>query len=339
MLFVIDREDRRMLVDQLKKLFKNEPQKPMLCHRKHTLISPYIQQHQPGIMLVGVISDLSLDWGRGLQGAKEGPASIRRILPYTHAQTKLPFYDAGDIEQTNNDHSFVAVSQRQHQLLLRSLREGHFPVVLGGGHEISIASYQALSDFSTEDIPAAVIITEDQQPQLIPQRVGVINFDAHFELRPSLSLRAGSAFHAAWCYSKEQQRSFDFLGLGICDHANSQAMFKLAEDLGCQWLLDNQMTTRNKKHVQEQLDSFIESVDCIQLSIDLDVFSSSIAPGANMTRMHGVSLSMVEWAIKHIMASGKVKIVDIAELNPEYDYENQTAKLATKLIQTIVHFA
>ncbi len=323
-----------MLVDQLKKLFKNEPQKPMLYHRKHTLISPYTQQYQRGIMLVGVISDLSLDWGRGLQGAKEGPASIRRILPRTHAQTKLPFYDAGDIEQSVNDHSFAAVSHRQHQLLLRSLRDGHFPVVLGGGHEISIASYQALSDFSAE----AVTITEDQQPQLIPPRVGVINFDAHFELRPSLSLRSGSAFHAAWCYSKDQQRSFDFLGLGICDHANSQAMFKLAEDLGCQWLLDNQMTTRNKKHVQAQLDSFIDSVDCIQLSIDLDVFSSSIAPGANMTRMHGVSLSMVEWAIKHIMASGKVKIVDIAELNPEYDYDNQTAKLATKLIQTIVHF-
>lgn len=325
-----------MLVDQLKKLFKNEPQKPMLYHRKHTLIRPYAQQSERGIMLVGVISDLSLDWGRGLQGAKEGPASIRRILPRTHAQTKLPFYDAGDIEQTVNDHSFAAVSQRQHQLLLRSLRDGHFPVVLGGGHEISIASYQALSDFSAEIMSALII--DDQQPTLTPPRVGVINFDAHFELRPSLSLRAGSAFHSAWCYSKEQQRSFDFLGLGICDHANSQAMFKLAEELGCQWLLDNQMTTRNKKHIQAQLDCFIERVDCIQMSIDLDVFSSSIAPGANMTRMHGVSLSMVEWAIKHIMASGKVKIIDIAELNPEYDYDDQTAKLATKLIQTIVHF-
>ncbi|PSU89538.1 arginase [Photobacterium kishitanii] len=325
-----------MLVDQLKKLFKNEPQKPMLYHRKHTLISPYTQQCQPGVMLVGVISDLSLDWGRGLQGAKEGPASIRRILPRTHAQTKLPFYDAGDIEQTIDDQSFVAVSQRQHQLLLRSLRDGHFPVVLGGGHEISIASYQALSDFSAESLSASAV--DDQQRMLASPRVGVINFDAHFELRPSLSLRAGSAFHTAWCYSKEQQRSFDFLGLGICDHANSQAMFKLAEELGCQWLLDHQMTARNKKHIQAQLDNFIEHVDCIQLSIDLDVFSSSIAPGANMTRMHGVSLSMVEWAIKHIMASGKVKIVDIAELNPEYDYDNQTAKLATKLIQTIVHF-
>ena len=182
------REDWRMLVDQLKKLFKNEPQKPMLYHRKHTLISPYAQQYQPGIMLVGVISDLSLDWGRGLQGAKEGPASIRRILPHTHAQTKLPFYDAGDIEQTNNDHSFAAVSQRQHQLLLRCLHDGHFPVVLGGGHEISIASYQALSDFSAEAKSAPVMITEDQQPQLLPQRVGVINFDAHFELRDRKSV-------------------------------------------------------------------------------------------------------------------------------------------------------
>ncbi|SMY34712.1 Formimidoylglutamase [Photobacterium malacitanum] len=325
-----------MLVDQLKKLFKNEPQKPMLYHRKHTLISPYTQQCQPGVMLVGVISDLNVDWGRGRQGAKEGPASIRRILPRTHPQTALPFYDAGDIEQTIDDHSFAAVSDRQHQLLLRGLRDGHFPVVLGGGHEISIASYQALSDFSAEMQLSPTIM--DTQPTLTAPRVGVINFDAHFELRPSLSLRAGSAFHAAWCYSKQQQRSFDFLGLGICDHANSQAMFKLAQELGCQWLLDNQMTARNKKHIQAQLDSFIDNVDCIQLSIDLDVFSSSIAPGANMTRMHGVSLSMVEWAIKHIMASGKVKIVDIAELNPEYDYDNQTAKLATKLIQTIVHF-
>ncbi len=104
---------------------------------------------------------------------------------------------------------FVAVSQRRHQLLLRSLRDGHFPVVLGGGHEISIASYQALSDFSAESLSASAVA--DQQRMLASPRVGVINFDAHFVLRPSLSLRAGSAFHTAWCYSKEQQRSFDFL--------------------------------------------------------------------------------------------------------------------------------
>lgn len=342
-----------MFVDHLKKLFKTDDVKPRIPHRSHTLISPYTDQREQGIVLIGVISDLSIGWNRGRQGAKEGPASIRRILPNTHSHSKLPFYDAGDIELVDDDTNFSTLSDKQAQVVHGLLHSGHFPMVLGGGHEISIASYQALSDFADDK---AKIHTEWQVAKSIPDnvvalsatqedptmsyqpcqaRVGIINFDAHFELRPTLSVRSGSVFHSALCYSKEHHRDFHYFGLGICDRANSQAMFKLAEDLGCEWLLDSQITPRNKKAVQAKLDKYIDSVDVIQLSIGLDVFSASIAPGVNMTQMQGVGLPMVEWAIKHIMASEKVKLVDIAELNPEYDYANQTAKLAAKLIQYI----
>ncbi|WP_318411372.1 formimidoylglutamase [Photobacterium leiognathi] len=340
-----------MFVDQLKKLFKPNEMKPHGQHRTHTLISPYTQQRERGVVLLGVISDLSIGWNRGRQGAKEGPSSIRRILPHTHSHSKLPFYDAGDIEALNDDMNFSSLSQQQAQALSAILKAGHFPIVLGGGHEISIASYQALSDHAAEIahthtewlVPETNASSaeysseslENTSMQPCQPRVGIINFDAHFELRPTLAVRSGSAFHTALCYSKEQHREFHYLGLGICDHANSQAMFKLAEDLGCEWLLDSQMTSRNKKAVQAKIDKYIDSVDVIHLSIGLDVFSASIAPGVNMTQMQGVGLPMVEWAIKHIMASGKVKLVDIAELNPEYDYANQTAKLAAKLVQQI----
>ncbi|QSH58760.1 arginase family protein [Photobacterium damselae subsp. damselae] len=319
-----------MFVDHLKRLFMSEQIEHKTASSR-MFITPYAQQRERGIVLLGVVSDLSLGFNRSRDEAKDGPESIRQVLPKIHTHGHLPVYDAGNIELEQSH--FTAVAQQQYLTLCELLQQGQLPVVLGGGHEISVASYQAVSDVMAQLHHIDKATTETDIAQCV--RVGVINFDAHFELRPALSMKPGSAFHMAANYSREKGREFNYLGLGICEHANSQAMFKLADELGCRWLLDNQITTRNKKKVQAVLDGFIDSVDHIHLSVDMDVFSSTVAPAANMTNMGGVSLSVVEWALKYIMESGKVKLVDLAELNPEFDYEHRTAKLAGKLVHAI----
>jgi formiminoglutamase len=45
-----------------------------------------------------------------------------------------------------------------------------FPLVLGGGHEIALGHYNGLLNSK---------LKEDQNP-----KIGIINFDAHFDLRP-----------------------------------------------------------------------------------------------------------------------------------------------------------
>ncbi|WP_299017929.1 arginase family protein [uncultured Photobacterium sp.] len=300
------------------------------CRKASSMIVPYADQRERGAVLLGMASDLSIGFNHGCFGAKEGPHSIRRMITAMKPLCPLPFYDAGVIEESAVD-SFDEMVAGQYEKLKAALQLGHFPVMLGGGHEIAIGSYKALSD--TVHQAANDWEGVAQLPNACACRVGIINFDACFELRPTLLPRTGSAFHTVASYCRDRHREFNYLGLGICDHVNSQAAFHYAKSLGAEWLLDRQMTMRNRKQIQVTIEAFLSRVDHIHLSIDLSVFSSAVAEGVNMSRVYGVSLSVVELALKQILTSGKVRILDIAELSPEYDYQNQTAKLATKLIQ------
>lgn len=301
------------------------------------MIEPYSEQRKAGAVVLGLASDLSLNFFDAHCGAKEGPNSIRRMLAALPGVAALPLYDAGVIdEQQIPEHAedgFEAMRAIQYQKLRDMLQLGHLPIMLGGGHEVAIASYQALSDTvnqAANDMHGNGIA---EIPHACEPRVGIINIDANFQLRRTLAVRSGSAFHTVASGCQAQHRDFNYLGLGVCDHTNTQATFAYAKELGAQWLLDSQMKMKNRKHIQATVNAFLDKVDHVHLSIDLAVFSSAIAEGVNMSRIYGVNLEIVELVLKQIMASGKVRVMDMAGLNTEFDYQNHTAKLAAKLIQ------
>lgn len=63
---------------------------------------------------------------------------------------------------------------------------------------------------------------------------------------------------------------------------------------------------------------------------------ASVVPGVSAPAAYGINLGFVERAVKLIMDSGKVKIADIAEINPTYDIDNRSCKVAARLLSTIV---
>ncbi|MGF1726120.1 arginase family protein [Photobacterium nomapromontoriensis] len=313
------------------------PTQRVVSHKPIAMIEPYSEQREIGAVVLGLASDLSLNYFDAHSGAKDGPNGIRRALAALPVSASMSLYDAGVIDEQDiadtTESSFDAMRSIQYQKLRDMLQLGHMPIMLGGGHEVAIASYQALSDTVNQ---AANDMHSDgiaQIPHACEPRVGIINIDANFQLRRTLAVRAGSAFHTVASDCQAQQREFHYLGLGMCDHTNTQATFAYAKELGAQWLLDSQMKMKNRKHIQATVKAYLDKVDHVHLSIDLGVFSSAIAEGVNMSRIYGVNLAVVEMVIKQIMASGKVRIMDMAGLNTEFDYQNHTAKLAAKLIQ------
>ncbi|MGF1716492.1 arginase family protein [Photobacterium chitinilyticum] len=305
---------------------------PRMIPKSTSVIEPYANQRKRGAVLLGLTSDLNVKNSDGLTGSKEGPYSIRKMMTSMSLASNLPLYDAGIVEDVNGE-SFTTMLSTQYQKLRAILQHGHLPIMVGGGHEVAIGSYKALSDTVNQ---AANDWTEEglaQIPNTSANRIGIINFDASFELKRSLSVTPGSAFHTIASFCQEHNRDFQYLGLGICDHINSQATFAYACELKAKWLLDSQMKMKNRKHIQSTIEEFLMSVDHVHLSLDLAVFPSAVAEGVNMSRTFGVSVSVVEMVLKQILSSGKVRIMDIAELNTEYDYQNQTARLAARLIQ------
>ena len=79
----------------------------------------------------------------------------------------------------------------------------------------------------------------------------------------------------------------------------------------------------------------------IHLSIDLDVLPAAQAPGVSAPAGLGVDLPIIRELAVTLAATGRLALVDVVELNPSFDLDSRTAKLAARLIDDIVtaHFS
>ena len=74
----------------------------------------------------------------------------------------------------------------------------------------------------------------------------------------------------------------------------------------------------------------------IHLSIDLDVLPAAVAPGVSAPAGLGVDLPLIHAICVALAATGKLRLVDVVELNPTYDVDGRTARVAARLINDIV---
>lgn len=71
------------------------------------------------------------------------------------------------------------------------------------------------------------------------------------------------------------------------------------------------------------------------LTIDLDGFSSAYAPGVSAPSPDGFDPVFIYKVLDFVLKSKKVISCDIAELNPDFDIDENTAFLAARLVDYI----
>ena len=137
------------------------------AQRWHQKVKPCTDYSEAGIALIGFASDEGVRRNKGRVGAVHSPDAIRAGLANLPWDAEAHVWDAGNVSCENGDleQAQVAYGQRVTGLLAA----GHKPVGLGGGHEIAWGSYQGIMDF-LESLPDK-------------KTVGIINLDAHFDLR------------------------------------------------------------------------------------------------------------------------------------------------------------
>jgi len=62
--------------------------------RVHQVIQQF--DPKPGVCLIGLASDLGVEYNQGRVGAKEGPATFRRVLANLAWHFEAPLFDLGD---------------------------------------------------------------------------------------------------------------------------------------------------------------------------------------------------------------------------------------------------
>ncbi|MFF2084355.1 arginase family protein [Nocardia sp. NPDC058176] len=189
-----------------------------------------------------------------------------------------------------------------------------FPVVLGGGHEVAYGTYLGLAR-SARRTPGTTI--------------GILNLDAHFDLRPDPIPSSGTPFRQIL----ESDDAVRYAVLGISQPSNTTALFDTAHRFGVRYLLDDDCEpARAAAFVAE----FLTGIDLLYLTIDLDVLPASVAPGVSAPAAFGVPLATIQAVCDQVTASGMLTVVDVAELSPGLDIDDRTARTAARLIHRIV---
>lgn len=274
------------------------------------------QSRQPQYALLGFASDEGVRRNHGRVGAANGPVAIRKQLVNLPVHHPLNIVDLGDIACLNGQ-----LEQAQTELsavITQTLAKGLQPIVLGGGHEVGYASFRGLFDYNDNNHPK--------------RKIGVINFDAHFDLRRDPIASSGTPFFQAAQWSQQHGQTFHYMCLGVAQHSNTKVLFETADGLNCQYVYDHEFDCSKNSLILTKVEHFITEIDDLYVTIDLDVFSSQIAPGVSAPAVKGIDLVNFELVFERIVQSGKVRLLDFAECNPSFDMDNRTAKLAAYIV-------
>jgi len=288
--------------------------------RWHQWVKPLVADQPAGTVLIGLASDEGVKRNQGRTGARQGPSALRKALANLawHGHTAL--YDAGDVACVGSD--LEGAQQRYAHQVSQVLDQGHLPLGLGGGHEIAFASFSGLADHLRRQTPRP--------------RIGILNFDAHFDLRHAEQSSSGTPFRQIAEYCQRADMPFAYCCLGVSQLNNTQALFEQAGRLNVSYRLDRDMNSWNMPAIEAYLDTFLRDIDHLYLTLCLDVLPASQAPGVSAPSAYGVDMQIVEHLVRRAKASGKLRMADIAELNPSLDIDNRTARIGARLLASLM---
>ncbi|MDC6403724.1 MULTISPECIES: formimidoylglutamase [Maribacter] len=276
--------------------------------------------------LLGYACDEGVKRNLGRPGAANGPEEIRKHLGKlpNHLPTETLLYDVGTLQCLEGD---MEVTQRAlSDSICQLLQHKHFPIVLGGGHDMAYGSYNGLKKYVGKG-----------------ETIGIINFDAHFDLRNNRQdnghtvNNSGTPFYQIAQDCQADGTLFKYLCLGIRQDANDRVLFETAKELDVKYIMRDTFRIQFHNEINAWINAFTGNLDHIYVTIDLDGFSSAYAPGVSAPSPMGFTPDVVLESLKTIMASGKLRVLDIAELNPDFDRDDQTAKLAASLVHYVLH--
>lgn len=266
--------------------------------------------------IIGFPDDEGIGLNGGRVGAQVAPREIRTYLykmtPHLQS-TRLPqILDLGDL--IDKEKPLAERHERARETTRTLAQSGKRWISLGGGHDYGYCDGAGFLDVFNDD---AVLI----------------NFDAHMDVRPTdKGFNSGTPFHRVL---SEFQGHVDFAEVGIQNQCNSQAHIKWAKDHGAEvFTLDDV----NERGLQDILQSYLKGKEKkkIFLSIDIDAFTSSEAPGCSQSWTTGLFMKEFLQSYLWMIENFDVRGIGIYEVSPPLDQDNRTSKLAALLVHNFI---
>jgi formiminoglutamase len=215
--------------------------------------------------------------------------------------------DAGNVAVTGQ---LAQDQQKLGNVVAGYLEQNVIPVILGGGHETAFGHFLGYARAS--------------------ESTSIFNLDAHTDVRPLKDDKphSGSPFRQA--LEHESECAETYLVSGLQPHAVAHAHLEFITEHGGHYTFRDETNITSVSGMFHQHES-----DRLMVTFDIDAVDQSQAPGVSAPCTNGLPVDL--WLTAAYLAGRNEQVTsfDVSELNPRYDRDGQTAKLAAL---TVWHF-
>ncbi len=280
---------------------------------------PYVQDWNAidaDVAVMGAPYDFGTQWR---SGARFGPRSVREastLFAFGHAgaydhEDDVTYLDGArivDIGDADIVHTDTEGSHRNIEAGVRAiLAAGAMPVVIGGDHSINIPCINAFSD---------------QGP------IHIVQIDAHLDFvdeRHGVRFGHGNPMRRA----AEKDYITGLTQVGIRNvSSTAKEGYEAARAMGADIYSVRQFRAFGSLAMVER----VPEGAAIYLTIDIDAFDPSIAPGTGTPSHGGFQYYEILEFIAGIAKRNRIVGVDLVEVAPDYDPSGSTQILAAQLL-------
>ncbi len=273
-----------------------------------------------GAALIGVPQDIGVARNGGRIGAAAAPDTIRaalyRLTPFDIAANRsVPAGFLVDLGDVRCDGELEEIHDRLAAAVRVACAAGLVPIVLGGGHDITYAGATGVAD--------------------VFGQLGIVNLDAHLDVRPPNPMRnSGTSFRML--IEEGAVAPLNMVEFGIQSFANAESHARWLTSRGGRIVTLEEIRTRGFAAALGTAYVMAGSgARRVYATLDIDGVCAGGAPGVSAAMPDGLSPAELLAAARLFGRRSATAALDIVEVNPAYDRDGITAKLAA---HAIMHF-
>jgi arginase len=278
-----------------------------------------------------------LDLGAGRRGVDMGPSAIRYAgLRARLEELGLDSVDLGnvelvvpeEIEEGDARARFLtqirAACEDVAERVRRAREQGLTPLVLGGDHSVALGTIGGLAAASG---PGGVLWLDAHADLNTPSNSPSGNVHG-MVLGAVLGLDREAFASDAWPLPAVDPARTVLLGTRLLDPGEKDA----ARELGLRVITMSEIDRVGIERAMREALERIAGDGFVHVSLDLDVVDPEVAPGVGTALRGGLSYREAHLAMELVAEAGAMTSLDVVEVNPILDRQNETAALAVELV-------
>ncbi len=290
----------------------------------------------PSISKVRIVG-VPLDLGADRRGIDMGPDALRNDgLVQRIAELGVEVEDSGNIyvprwsiappdnPKLKHYEDVLCACRKVRDFVSQAITDGVFPLVIGGDHSIAMGTTAALSQHYS--------------------KIGMIWIDAHGDFNTEDTTISGNIHGMSFATSvgRGTKRLVGQMGrTRVCEPNCVLIGARDIDPLERELLRQSKVTVFTMREIDElgmfkvmkkAMKIACDGTDALHVSFDLDSMDPLDAPGVGTPVQGGITYREAHLAMEMISECGKLKSLEVVELNPILDRYNNTGKLAIGLI-------